>query len=241
MRPAAVASLAGETLSDGGRRQLVTRIFLIRHGQTVWNAERRYQGQVESPLTELGMEQFRRVAAALSHEPIRAVYTSPLGRCRWGANRIAELHGLDPVVVPAFAELNHGRLDGIRADDMARHFGDLARQWWTTPSVCRLPGGETLQEAKDRAYPALLKLVDGHPDDTIAIIAHGGINKLLILSLLDAPLDGYWRVAQSNAAVNVIEFARPGRRLFAGPQLLVVNDTSFLKAPSADPTVVGQE
>lgn len=67
----------------------MTRVFLIRHGQTVWNVEQRYQGQIESSLTDLGQEQFRCVAAALAHEPIRSVYTSPLGRCRWGASRIS--------------------------------------------------------------------------------------------------------------------------------------------------------
>lgn len=107
----------------------------------------------------------------------------------------------------------------------------------------RLPParGETLQEGKERALPALLRVVDRHPGEAIEIVAHGGINKILLLSLLDAPLAGYWRVAQSNGAVNLIEFPRPGERLAPGPHVLVVNDTSFLKTPSVDPAVVGQE
>ncbi|MBM3451200.1 MAG: histidine phosphatase family protein, partial [Armatimonadetes bacterium] len=101
----------------------------------------------------------RRGGAGARTDPIRiheSAGTVSLGR-------VADLHGLEPVVVEAFAELNHGRLDGLRVSEMETRYGELARQWWTTPSVCRLPGGETLQEGKERALPALLRVVDRHP------------------------------------------------------------------------------
>lgn len=214
----------------------MTRVYLIRHGQTTWNAERRYQGRKDAPLTELGQAQMRRLAAALALEPVRAVYTSPLGRCRWGAERIAAQHGLEPIVEPDLAELDHGALDGLRVEEMEEQLGELVRRWWQDPAGVQLPGGETLQQARERAYGAFSRIVERHPDETVVVVAHGGVNKLILLTLLEAPLASYFRIQQHNGAVNLVEVPRGG-----SPRVVTINDTCYLRLPSQDPGVVGQE
>jgi alpha-ribazole phosphatase len=214
----------------------MARVYLVRHGQTTWNAERRYQGRKDAPLTELGQSQMRRLAAALASEPVRAVYTSPLGRCRWGAERIAAQHGLDPIVEPDFVELDHGVLDGLRVDEMEDHVGALVRRWWKDPARVHLPGGEPLEQARARAYDAFLRVVKRHPHDTVVVVAHGGVNKLILLTLLGAPLDSYFRIQQHNGAVNLVEADPDG-----GVRVVAVNDTCYLRLPTAEPGLVGQE
>jgi alpha-ribazole phosphatase len=214
----------------------MTRVYLIRHGQTTWNAERRYQGRRDAPLTELGRTQMRRLAAALASEPVRAVYTSPLGRCRWGAERIAAQHGLEPIVEPDLVELDHGILEGLRVDEMEDHVGTLVRRWWEDPAGVQLPGGESLEQARARAYGAFCRIVESHPDQIVVVVAHGGVNKLILLTLLQAPLSSYFRIQQHNGAVNLVEVPREGK-----PRIVAMNDTCYLKLPSQDPSVVGQE
>jgi broad specificity phosphatase PhoE len=214
----------------------MTRVYLIRHGQTVWNLERRYQGHLDSPLTELGRDQMRRLAAVLAAEPVRAVYTSPLHRCRWGASHIASHHALHPIVEPGLIEINHGVLDGLRVDEMEQHVGALVRRWWHDPAGVTIPGGETLREARDRAYGAFRRIVESHPGDTVVVVAHGGVNKLILLTILGAPLDSYFRLQQHNGTINLIEYRDP-----LGPQVVAINDTCYLKLPSTDPAIIGQE
>jgi broad specificity phosphatase PhoE len=214
----------------------MTRVYLIRHGQTVWNLERRYQGQIDSPLTDLGRDQMRRLAAALAAEPVRAVYTSPLHRCLWGAERIAAHHGLRPIVEPNLIELDHGVLDGLRVDEMEAHVGDIVRRWWRDPANAEIPHGETLQHARDRAFDVFNRIVRSHAGETAVVVAHGGVNKLILLTLLQAPLDSYFRLQQHNGAINLVEY-----RDDVGAQVVAINDTCYLKLPSADPTVIGQE
>jgi len=214
----------------------MTRVYLVRHGQTTWNAERRYQGRLDAPLTELGRSQMRRLAAALASEPVRAVYTSPLGRCRWGAERIAAQHGLEPIVEPDLVELDHGILDGLRVDEMEEHVGQLVRRWWQNPAAVHLPGGETLEQARARAYGAFCRIVERHPGQTVVVVAHGGVNKLILLTLLGAPLDSYFRIQQHNGAVNLVEVPAEG-----AARVVAINDTCYLRLPSQDPGVLGQE
>ncbi len=215
---------------------MTTRVFLVRHGQTEWNAQRRYQGRSDSPLTPLGQDQMRRLAAALAQEPVAAVYSSPLERCRWGAERIAAPHGLEPILEPDLVELNHGILDGLRVDEMEERVGALVRRWWQDPDRVRLPGGESLAEARGRAMRAFRRIVAEHPDQTVVVVSHAGINRLILLTLLGAPLRSYFRLQQHNGAVNLIEATSPGQT-----RIVTVNDTCYLQLPLEDPALIGQE
>ncbi len=213
-----------------------TWVFLVRHGQTEWNAQRRYQGRSDSPLTPLGQDQMRRLAAALAQEPVAAVYTSPLGRCRWGAERIAALHGLAPILEPDLVEVNHGVLDGLRVEEMEGRVGELVRRWRQAPDRVRLPGGESLAEARDRAMRAFRRIVAKHPDQTVVVVSHAGINRLILLTLLGAPLRSYFRLEQHNGAVNLIEAASPEEA-----RIVTLNDTCYLRPSCGDPGQVGHE
>ncbi len=213
-----------------------TRVFLVRHGQTEWNAQRRYQGWSDSPLTPLGQDQMRRLAIFLAREPVAAVYTSPLGRCRWGAERIAALHGLEPIPEPDLVEVNHGILDGLRVEEMETQVGELVRRWRQDPDCVRLPGGESLTEARDRAMRAFRRIVAEHPHQTVVVVSHAGINRLILLTLLGAPLRSYFRLQQHNGAVNLIEAASPEEA-----RIVTLNDTCYLRLSTGDPGQVGPE
>ena len=160
------------------------RVLLARHGQTEWNLLGRRQGQLDSRLTERGVEQARRNAAALNGHAIDTVFTSPLGRAVTTAQIFADTLGGAVVVVEELAEVHHGDFAGLTDSEIEqRHFGEWDRRardkyHW------RFPGGESYADADRRAAEALT-LIDRHPADRPLIISHAMISKMLLRQLLD--------------------------------------------------------
>jgi len=201
----------------------VTRVYLIRHGESTWNAERRWQGAMDPPLSEAGRAQADRVATALRTIPLRAVYCSPLQRARDTAVALAAPHALSVEPVADLREIAFGEWVSLPGEEVERRFGALLHKWWRRPDQTQIPGAEPLSAGRDRAMAALRTIVGRHPGGRVAIAAHGGVNKLILLTLLSAPLASFWRLSQSNACINVVEFDGPRGRSLA------VNDTTHLR------------
>ena len=200
----------------------LTRIYLIRHAETTWNAEGRLQGTLDAPLSERGQRQVRHLVETLAHVSLAAVYSSPLERAHGTARALAAAHGLTASTVGAFREMNQGEWEGRRVEDVAAESGESLKMWRDSPAETRLPGGETLAEVAHRAVAAFGDVTARHPDGTIAIVAHGGVNKTILLTLLDAPLGHHWRIRQGNACVNIVEMDGSTARI------AVLNDTIHL-------------
>ncbi len=181
------------------------RIYLIRHGETIWNVERRYQGVMDSPLSALGRAQAVRTRDALRAAPLRAVYSSPLRRALDCASLIADAHGLPVIPVGAFSEIRLGEWEGLLVSQVDERYAEVARQWHATPHLARIPGGETIEQLRKRAVAGFDAIRGRHDGEAVAIVAHGGVNKTILLTILGAPLAAYWRIRQMNGCVNVLE------------------------------------
>jgi len=106
--------------------------------------------------------------------------------------------------------------------ELEERYGALLQEWWTTPNTLRVPGGESIEEMRERAMAALQTMVAKHRGETIAAVAHGGVNKVVLLTLLGAALTSYWRLRQANGCINVLEFGG------AHSMLLALNYTRHL-------------
>lgn len=199
-----------------------TTIYLIRHGETTWNAEGRFQGNLDSPMTELGQLQIRNVVDALRHTALAAVYSSPLERAQETASPIAAARGLPVVVADGFRELNLGRWESRVFAELEGEDARRMQAWRDTPHQVRMPGGETLAEVQDRAMRALGEIAVRHPGGAVAAVAHGGVNKTVLLAVLGAPLSHYWRIRQGNGCINMLEIDGAWSRVVA------VNETAHL-------------
>ncbi len=200
----------------------VATIYLIRHAETTWNAERRVQGKLDAPLSERGARQVGALVDVLRPVRFAELYASPLPRAMLTARPVAEAQGLTVNAVDDLREIDQGEWEGRFIGDIEKTDGATLRAWSQTPDVVRMPGGETLAEVQARAMSALTRLAARHPGDTIAVVAHGGVNKTLLLAVLGAPLASYWRIRQHNACFNILEFDGDTARV------ITLNETSHL-------------
>jgi len=179
-----------------------TKIVLIRHGQTAWNKEEIFRGQADVPLDEVGLRQAQALADALRAEPISGIYTSPLSRAVQTAAAVAESRGLVPVPVHGFTDIDFGAWEGLAHDAVRERFPELYATWQAQPEDVTFPGGENLDAVCQRAGAALAELVQQGAGQTIALVAHRVVNKVLICHILGLPNSHFWQIRQDTAAIN---------------------------------------
>ena len=182
------------------------RLFLLRHAQTVWNLERRYQGWTDSALTDLGRGQAEAAAKALGAEPLVAVYASTLTRARDTAAAIAAPHGLPVREDPDFREMAFGAWEGLSLDEARAKDPEGYRIWAETPERFTAPGGESLAEVRVRVLAALDKLRAAHEDKSVCLVAHGLSARVIILEALDLPLSRVWSIHLAATGISELEF-----------------------------------
>jgi len=142
----------------------VTELLLVRHGETDWNAERRWQGHADPPLNERGRAQARELAERLTGERIDALYTSDLCRARQTADEVAARLGLDPVPVADLREVDVGEWSGLT-------HAEIEARW---PGAERWQVGETPDAMAERVVAAVRRIADAHPGGRVLIVSHGG-------------------------------------------------------------------
>lgn len=163
-------------------------------------------GHFDVALSDTGVEQARQLAQALQDQPIRAVYSSDLQRSYQGARLIAEHHELEPVAFPELRELSFGEWEGKSLADLSReHPGEMDKRLKQT-ELFRADGGESFQELHDRVIPKFMEITTRHPNDTIALVCHGGVNRAILAHLLGFPISNLFRISQHFASVNIIQF-----------------------------------
>ena len=182
------------------------RLLLLRHGETVWNRERRYQGWTDTPLSAEGLLQAEAAARELKEYAITAVYASPLQRARDTAAAIAAPHGLEVETDPAFKELGFGQWEGLTLDEARAGFPAVYDGWAKTPHLLSPPGGESLAQARERVLAGLERLRAGHPDEIVCLVAHGIPVRILILEVLGLPLERIWSLHSAPTGISELEF-----------------------------------
>lgn len=188
-----------------------TRVYLIRHGQTDWNAGGRWQGALDIPLSEVGIGQAHRLAAHLRQYPITALYSSDLSRAAVTAQIVGVPLGIQPLLDPRWREFDLGVLGGLTHDEIrARHPEEL-QGLHDNYLDHRVQGGESRRMMMDRAFAAWNDTVF-RGDREIAIVSHGGVIRILLYKLLDGS-----PVARSghieNTSITTLDVTRDGLTL----------------------------
>jgi phosphoserine phosphatase len=182
------------------------RLLLLRHGETAWNRERRYQGWTDTPLSAEGLVQAEAAARELKEHAFTAVYASPLQRARDTAAAIAIPHGLEVQTDPAFRELGFGEWEGLTLDEARSRYATLYEGWAKTPHLVSPPGGESLAQARERVLAGLHRVRAGHRDEVVCLVAHGIPVRILILEVLGLGLDRIWSLHSAPTGISELEF-----------------------------------
>jgi len=187
---------------DGTRA--ITRIWLIRHGEPVAEAQGRCYGSLDFGLSGRGQSQMAAVAQYLATEPLAAICASPLSRAMESAQIVAARQSCPVECVTDLRELDFGNFEGLSYDEIAALHPDLYRQWMNTPTEIRFPNGESFAEMRARVLSAFDAIRREREGQTVAIVSHGGVNRILIAWALQIPDSCIFRLAQDYAAINLI-------------------------------------
>jgi phosphoserine phosphatase len=184
----------------------MTKIILIRHGHVEGIAPARFRGREPLELTERGragaQAVARRIAAAW--RPTK-IYTSPMGRCVATGAAIAKACGAAAEICDDLNDIDYGAWQFKSFEQANSENPKLFAAWLATPHLLRFPGGEALQDVAARTANALRLVLARHPDETIVLVGHDSVNRVLLLALLDLPLSAYWRLGQEPCCVNEID------------------------------------
>lgn len=188
----------------------VTRIYLIRHGQVVNHHEFRYNGHHDVDITDFGALQMERLAGFLKAEPIKAVYSSDLKRATKGADILSSVLGLKPARVPALRELHLGRWEGLTRQEGSALYPEEAHFSFKDLAASKVKGGEDLNDLKSRVLPALGEIVKRHANEYVCIVAHGGVNRVILCDAMGLPVENFFRIEQDYGCLNLIEYFGDG-------------------------------
>ena len=150
----------------------MTRLILIRHGQTDWNAEGRWQGQADPPLNQHGREQAQRVAQELASQKLTVLYSSDLNRALETARIIGTELGLEVIPDVRLREIRLGLWQGMLSTDIQSQYPEEFREWYVSPPAVRPPGGEDLTTLAKRVLEVTNEIIRRHPSQVVGIIAH---------------------------------------------------------------------
>ena len=183
----------------------MSKLILVRHGETTWNIEMRYQGQTDISLTANGIEQAGKVEQRLADEKIAAVYSSDLSRAFVTAAQIAAVHGLDVLTRRDLREISFGDWEGMTYDSLDLDGVGTGNRLFSHPAEIEIPGGETFFEVQQRMMEALRELAQRHEGQTVVIVSHGAAIRTVLCDVLGMDLNRLWAIRQSNTAVNILE------------------------------------
>ncbi|QPF71763.1 histidine phosphatase family protein [Roseateles sp. DAIF2] len=205
-----------------------TEILAIRHGETDWNRDGRYQGQLDIGLNATGRAQAQQAAAALAGRELAALYTSDLARAADTAAAIGAALGLPVRREPALREQHFGCFQGHTADEIAQRWPEAAARWQRREPDFGPEGGETRRAFAQRCVAAVEALARAHAGQRIAIVCHGGVLDCLYRAAAGLPLDAPRRWGLENAALSRLSHGP------AGLQLLEWGGTAHLGERSRD-------
>lgn len=198
------------------------RLILVRHGETVWNAEFRVQGgNADTALSEKGLGQVQKLAEVMRGEPIDLILSSPLSRAVITAESIARYHDSVPIVTnPGLKEVDVGEFDGLSTVDMPQTFTELLLSWWKGGCE-RLPGGESFAELQERTWGVVEPYITEGAPQNILVTSHYFTTLSIIFKALEFPVTMLVKFRMDPGCISILEFGR------FGPRLSRFNDTSY--------------
>jgi probable phosphoglycerate mutase len=226
----------GDPVPEVRGGHLGPRILLVRHGETDWNRDKKFQGQIDVPLNDNGRKQAEQCAAFLKGIHIDRAISSPMLRPKETAEIILKNHlGVELELDANLVEIGHGLWEGKFESEIEAGFPGQLKQWKDAPETVQMPEGENLKDVWDRAGKAWQAMLDstvapidgedlGHPQ-TILVVAHDAVNKSLLCQLMGLGPEHFWTFKQGNGAVSVIDYPTgPEGR----PLIQSLNITSFI-------------
>jgi broad specificity phosphatase PhoE len=199
----------------------MTRLVLVRHGETAWHAENRYAGSADIPLNEHGREQAEQLATWAKTAGLDALWTSPLARALQTAAPVAATARLEPRADPRLREVAFGEGEGLTRAEMRQRFPEAYAAFVVDPVASYLPGGEDPVAAVARASACLTDIAAAHPTGRVLVVTHSTVIRLLLCQLLGIPLAAYRAVFPSlrNCAISEVALSLDGHQ----PALLQFN------------------
>ena len=192
-------------VADSGKSK---KLILVRHAQTVWNQEGRFQGHLDSRVTDEGKAQIDAVARRLQNDDIDVVYTSDLGRSILTADRIARLAHAPVVVDVRLRERNHGLFEGLTKEITQRRYPELVEQWRTNDDgYFAIANAESKQQLLDRILPLMLEAAQRPGDGSVVVIGHGGMLNVFFNHVENRPVAHRNGRVVRNCSVSVMEYA----------------------------------
>jgi broad specificity phosphatase PhoE len=181
------------------------RIVLVRHGHVEGIDPPRFRGQTDFTLTVRGTRQaeMTRDLIAWLPRPI-AVYASPLSRCMTTAGIIAQPLSLAVTPLPSFLDIDYGEWQGRSYQEVEQADPERFARWFDTPHLAVIPGGETLLELAGRVAETMRSIIARHSGETVLLVGHDTVNRVLLLLALDLPLSRLWHLRQDPCAVNLV-------------------------------------
>jgi len=199
------------------------RLILVRHGETVWNSERRIQGGARDiELSAQGRRQIAGLARVFKDDEIDLILASPLSRAQETARSIAQHHdGLPILTDDRLKEVDVGEFDGMSTLEMSRTFSELLLDWWKGGRE-RLPGGESFEGLQERVWSVVGPYVEEPTHQNVMVVSHYFVTLSIVFKAIDLPLDMLVRFRMDPASITALDFGA------FGPRLARFNDTSYL-------------
>jgi len=205
-----------------------TTVFLVRHAETYGNVEGLFCGHSETELTPKGVAQAQALGRRFAHQKFDAAYSSDLSRAHRTAIHALEHHHspLAPVLDPGLREMHYGDWESLSGREIGEKNRDLLREFFQ----CRAPapGGESVQQVRERTAEALKRRVTDHPDETILVVSHGNAIMAMLAELLAIPYESSWSFAVANTSITRLVFSKSGRMTLTG-----FNDHAHLESEAA--------
>jgi len=188
------------------------KFLIIRHGETVSNAEKRFSGHQDVQLTEKGIWQAQQLCHRLKDKNIDIAYSSDLKRAIHTARIVLGDRNIPLLQEPLFKEIHFGDWEGLKWEEIVDEDGEKEySNWWKEPDIA-LPQGESLLDLKKRVQVGLDRVIQKHYEEgkkkTIAIVCHGGVAKMIVGLALDVPINKVWHIRQQSTALNVLLYIK---------------------------------
>ena len=202
----------------------MSRVYLVRHGQTAWNVGEIFRGRADIPLDETGKREVHLAGETLRDETLHAVYSSPLSRSMETAENIAKFHDISVTPLDAIVDISYGEWEGLGNQEVQQKYPELHALWLSEPHKVLFPGGESLDEVRSRTIAALDDLLVKHQEENFALVAHRVPNKVICCALLGLDNSHFWHIQQDTASTNLF--------VYRNEQWIIsyLNDTSYLKS-----------
>lgn len=184
-------------------------VYLVRHGQTFANAEKKFAGIWDVALNEIGIEQAKKASEKLKHIKFDKIFASDLQRAFHTATYIAEPHQMEVVPFPAFREINFGDWEGKTYEEIKALDKDGMSKWIADYQSFDAHGGESVEAVYQRtskAFDEIIASYDKNSEANVLIVAHGGVIQTLLTHICYGDLSGYWRFGIDNCGVNRVEY-----------------------------------